>query len=113
MHIFDAAFPCGGIAQVSHVQFAGKRKLRVIIGFVYSVFPQRLPDLSMCRTEYLGDGIGTLGPFAEHVLLAGLRIEFDRGHSGTFLTTVVLFLHHQIELVQTIHPSAILMLIVA
>jgi hypothetical protein len=38
MHIFDAAFPVVE-SEVSHVQFAGKRMLRVIIGFVYFRFP--------------------------------------------------------------------------
>ena len=62
--------------------------------------------------EYLGDGILALGLLAEHILRARLLGETHRGDTGTLLPPVVLFLHHQVELVEAVGPRAVLPLVI-
>ena len=38
--------------------------------------------------------------------------EFDTGHTSSLLSTVVLFLHHQIEFVERVHPRTVLLLVI-
>ena len=63
--------------------------------------------------EHLRYRVLALSLLAEHILLAGRGVEVDAGHASALLTTVVLLLHHQIELVQPIAPRAVLLLVVA
>ena len=93
VHVLQAAFAGGGIAQVAHQEFARH----------FFRHPR----------EYLGDGILSLCLLAEHILRAGFASQAHRGNAGALLTAVVLFLHHQVELVQPISPRAILLLIIA
>ena len=78
---------------MAHIELAGE-------GVVYSF-------------ENLRDRILALGLLAEHVFLARWRVEVHAGHARTLLTAVVLLLHHQIELVQSVAPRAVLLLVVA
>ena len=88
MHILQSALACGGIAQMSHQQFAGHL---------------------LCYTgENLRDGVLTLGPLAEHILCARLIGQAYRRDAGALLATIVLLLHHQIELVESVCPRAVL-----
>ena len=52
-------------------------------------------------------------PFAKHKFLAGRGFHFHAGQSCAFLPSVVLFLHHEIELVETVHPRAVFFFVVA
>ncbi len=113
MHIFQTALASGGIAQVAHVELTCEGHFLIIeVGVVATIFAG-LHYLLAGRAHDFGDGIGTLGALAEHVLVAGLCVQFHRRHACAFLSTVVLLLHHEIEFVETVHPGAIFLLVVA
>ena len=63
-------------------------------------------------TEYLGNGILALRLFAEHVLGSGLVVQVHAGYTGALLSAVVLFLHHQVQLVKTVGPGTVFLLVV-
>ena len=75
MHVRHTAFARGAIAQMSHIKLASE-----------------LVDVGR---ENLVDGIFALGTLAEHVLMTRLGVEFHTCDACTFLSTVVLLLHHQ------------------
>lgn len=62
------------------------------------------------RKDFL-DSASAQRPFAKHKFLARRGFHFHAGQSCAFLPSVVLFLHHEIEFVQSIHPRAIFLLI--
>ena len=80
------------IAQVTHQQFAR--------------------HLLRHTTEYLGNGVLALGLLTEHILRASLVLQTDGGNTGTFLSAVVLLLHHQIQLVEPVGPRTVFLLVV-
>ena len=49
---------------------------------------------------------------AEHIFVAGKGMQLDNADAGTFLPTVVLFLHEQVKFVEGIGICAVLFLIV-
>ena len=63
-------------------------------------------------TEYLGNGILALGFLAEHVLGTGFVVQVHAGYTGALLSAVVLFLHHQVQLVKTVGPATVFLLVV-
>ena len=62
--------------------------------------------------EDFGNGILALCLLAEHVFRARLGAKLDTGNTSALLSTVVLFLHHQIELVKSVGPCAVLLLVI-
>ena len=92
MHVLQPTLACGGIAQMPHIELSGKRLIDVL--------------------EHLCDGILTLSTLTEHIFLTSRGVEVYTGHTSTLLTTVVLLLHHQIELVQPIAPRAVFMFVI-
>jgi len=92
MDVGKTAFARRGIAQMTHVKFA--------------------TELTRVLGENLADGIFALGSLAEHILVAGLGVEFHTRDASTFLTSVVLLLHHQIEFVQAVSPRAVLLFVI-
>ena len=62
--------------------------------------------------EHLCDGILALSTLTEHILLASWGIEVDTRHTSALLPTVVLLLHHQVELVQAIAPGAVFLFVI-
>ena len=62
--------------------------------------------------KHLRDGIFTFSLLTKHILLASRCIEIHTGHACPLLTAIVLLLHHQIELVQPIAPSAVLLFVI-
>ena len=108
MHILQAALACCGIAQMAQEQLGtedgGRRMGRsAIVG----------DEASLYTLEDLGDGTLALGTLTEHIFLASRGMQTDTGHASPFLSTVVLFLHHEVELVQPITLRAILCLVIA
>ena len=89
--VAQAALSGRRIAQVAHVQLAGRGSIH-------------LP-------EDLRDGIRPFGPLAEHVLRPGGRIQVDIGQAGAFLSPVVLLLHQQVQLVQAVAGRAVFLLL--
>ena len=69
-----------------------------------------LPSLHMFKD--LGDGSATKCTLTEHIFLAWLGIEIGAGDTGTFLPTIVLLLHEEVEFVEGIGSSAVLLFIV-
>ena len=63
-------------------------------------------------TENLGDGILAFGLFAKHIFGAGLVRQVHAGNTSALLSAVVLFLHHQVQLVKTVGPGAVFLLVV-
>ena len=64
------------------------------------------------RLEDLSDGARAGGTLAKHVLLAGRGAELYAGEPRTVLPAVVLFLHQEVELVEGIHPCAVLTVVI-
>ena len=92
MHVLKPTLASGGIAQMPHIELSGKRLIDML--------------------EHLCDGILALSTFTEHILLASRGVEVDTRHASALLSTVVLLLHHQIELVQPIAPRAVFLFII-
>ena len=92
VNILQSTLTCGGIAQMPHIELSGKRLIDML--------------------EHLCDGILALSTFTEHILLASRGVEVDTRHTSALLSTVMLLLHHQIELVQPIAPRAVFLFII-
>ena len=112
MDILQAALSRCGIAQMSHIEFSRVGKLAHLLTLIQTGVVQHRDITLVDGVEDFGDGVGALGPLAEHILIAGFRIELHTGHARTLLAAVVLFLHHQIELVEAVHPRAVFFLII-
>ena len=112
MHVGNARLPRRAIPQMSHVEFTGERKTGLSMVHVCQLLCTHAGIVLMYLSEDFGDGVRAFSPFAEHVFMSGLRIKLDTRHACAFLPPVVLFFHHQIELIQAIHPCAVLLLIV-
>ena len=116
VHIFQSATSGGGVSEMSHIEFTeewwpfagnviGGGNFSRSVGIVSSHLP-------VDAGEDLGDGILAFGLFAVHILMSGLSVEFYAGHSGTFLSAVVLFLHHQIEFAEGIFVGTVFLPVV-
>ena len=81
-----------GIAKMSHEEFSRK----VIMG----------------ARENLRDGILALCLFTKHIFLSWHSFEVDGSDARSLLSSVVLLLHHQIELVQSVVACTIFLLII-
>ena len=106
VYIFKSAFACCGVAQVTHVELSQESGLFfrfVVVGAV---------ELVGDGGENLCDGFSAFGFLAEHILRTRFAFEADASHAGAFLTTVVLFLHHEIQFVESVSLRAILLLVV-
>ena len=62
--------------------------------------------------EDLCDGILAFSLLAKHILHTWFVVQAHRCDTSTLLTTVVLLLHHQVELVETIGPRAVFLLVI-
>ena len=112
MDIRKATLAGSGVPEVAHVKLSRKEKVRFRKRNIRQLLLREVPVMLVHIGEDLGDGILSLSPLTEHVFVAGQGVQLDRSQTGALLTTVVLFLHHQIEFVQTVHPGAILLLII-
>ena len=101
-----------GVAQVSHVELSGEGQMVLCKLGIGEQFGRESGVLFLHASKYLGNGILAFGTLTEYVFCSGHSVEFYTCHSGTFLSAIVLFLHHQIELVECEHPRAVLLLIV-
>ena len=95
-----------------HVQLAGKRKITLGVTDVSQLLGSKVLKLLLHGTENLGDSIRAFGTLTEHIFRTGHGVKIDTRHTGTFLSPVVLFLHHKIELVKAEHPRSVLLLVV-
>ena len=112
MDVCESFLSGRGVAQVSHVELSGEGQMVLCELGVGEQFGRESGVLFLYASEYLGDGILAFCALAKHVFCSGHSIELHACHSGTFLSAVVLFLHHQIELVECEHPRDVLLLIV-
>ena len=92
MHKRQSTLSRGRIAQVTHQQFS--------------------LHLFRDTRENLRNRILTLGLLTEHIFRAGLVGQAHRGNTSTLLSTVVLLLHHQVELIETIGPRTVFLLVI-
>src|SRR5574344_1593016 len=79
---------------------------------IVEFFAGEVAKLAMDGLEDFCDGSRAESSLAKHVFLACSGIELDTRYSGSFLPAVVLFLHQEIHLVQSIHPGTILLLVI-
>ena len=112
VHIGQSRLAGSGIAQMPHVDFAGKRQALLGITGIGQLFGSQILEVALHRREDFGNGTRTQSTLAEHVFLAGIGSQLDTGQSGSFLSAVVLLFHKQIELVEPVHPRAILLLVI-
>ena len=112
VHILDATLSGGTVAQVSHVKFACERQFLFGKLCISKLLGSQVLEVGIRLAEDFGHGILALCTLTEHVLMTWLTAQFDTSHTSTFLATVVLLLHHQIEFVECVHPSTILLLVI-
>ena len=112
MNILNATLASSTVAQMSHIEFAGKRKFFLSELGISQLLWSQILEVGIRFTKNLGNGILTFSTLTEHILMSRFATKLDTSHTSTFLATVVLLLHHQIELVEGIHPSAILLLVI-
>ncbi len=112
MNILDATLTRGTIAQMPHVEFASERQFLLGKLSVGELLRRQVLEVGVRLAEDFGHGVLALGTLTEHVLMSRLTAEFHTSHTSTLLSTVVLFLHHQIELVECVHPSTVLLLVI-
>ena len=112
MHVGEAGLARGAVSQVPHVDLARKGEALLGILRVVELLRCQVAEVGMHGVEYLGDGSRAQGPFAEHVFLAGIGLQLDASQARAFLPPVVLLLHEEVELVQAIHPGAVLLFVV-
>ncbi len=112
MYETQTSFSCRTITQVAHVHLTGERKRLTCIRSVSQLFGRQSIIVLVYSTEDFRDGIATFRPFTKHILITGFSIQFNACQTSPFLTTVMLFLHHQVEFVEAKHPRTILPLII-
>ena len=112
VHILDATLSGGTVAQVSHVEFACERQFLFGKLSISKLLGSQVLEVGIRLAEYLRHGVLTLCTLTKHILMTRLSAQFDTSHTSTLLSTVVLFLHHQIEFVECVHPGAVLLLVI-
>lgn len=110
--IFQSALACSGVTEMTHIEFARKRYLLKTRLVKDAIFLDYLIDLTIGSAKDLSNGIRTFRALTEHIFVSRLWVELDGSDTSAFLSTVVLFLHHQIELTQTVSPRTVFLLIV-
>ena len=103
MNIRDAWASCGGVAEMSHIDFAAKGEW-----FGWKTLSRAVGDCLSDVGEDAADGVAALSPFAEDVFCAGGGVKLDAAYACAFLSTVVLLLHYEVELVETVEFRTIL-----
>ena len=106
MDIIDSGASGGAVSQMAHVCFPYERE--ILEGFAP---PPRLIYLRAYGSEDCLNGIRSLRAFAEDIFMAGDGVKLHRSDPSGLLTSVMLLLHKEIELVKTIHRSAIFLFI--
>ena len=112
VHILDATLSGGAVAQMSHVEFACERQFFLGKLSISKLLGSQVLEVGVCLAEDFGHGILALRTLTKHILMSRLSAQFDTSHTSTLLSTVVLLLHHQIELVECVHPGAVLLLVI-
>ena len=112
VHVRDAGLSGSGVTQVSHIDLPCKGQHTLGIVRIVQLFLGQVLEMALHRTEDFGNGARAESTLTEHIFLAGTGFQFHAGQSGTFLPTVVLFLHQEIELVESVHPCSVLLFIV-
>ena len=110
----EAVTAARSVAQVPHQQLAaevevalhrlGELRVDHPRGDVVVVLPQQ-------RLEDLVERVALDAPLAEHERLARRGVELHAGHARAVLAAIVLFLHQQEQLVETVERRAILLLV--
>ena len=114
MKVFHTALARRGIAQVSHINLTGIRqpafgKVRILTSAVIAV----VEHTTVGFLEYFRNGILTQLALTENIFLARLRVHLKTRNACSFLPTVLLLFHHQIEFPHWIHPRSVFLLIPA
>ena len=112
VYVGQATLARRAIAQVSHEAGASEGQVALGIGCIGELLCGDVSEGGVDGVEDLLDGGGTFGALAEEIFVTRSRVELDDSEPSTFLTTVVLLLHEEIELIEAIHPGAILLLVV-
>ena len=112
VHILDTTLSGGTVAQVSHVEFACERQFFLGKLSISKLLGSQVLEVGVCLAEDFGHGILALRTLTKHILMSRLSAQFDTSHTSTLLSTVVLLLHHQIEFVECVHPSTVLLLVI-
>ena len=112
VYIRQARTAGGAVAQVPHVDLAGKRQVQgrpLGIGRIVG----RILNLGLYIGKNLLYGTGPQSAFPVDKLLGRTCVQLHASQPGPLLPPVVLFLHEQVELVQPIHVRAVLLLIIS
>ena len=112
MNVAQTGTAGGAVTQMSHINLAHKGFLTLNLrwGEVFHIVGSKPGENPR---EYLLNGLGAERAFAPHVFSARLSIELHHTHTCAFLAAVVLLLHHQIELFQSVTVSAVFLFIIS
>ena len=109
--IRDTTFACSGITEVPHIHLACVRYVaRGIVGITQHSGIE-LRQLLLHIGKDLRNSPAPQSTLTENKFLASLGLHFHTRQARTLLTTIVLFLHKQVQLIQAILPCAIFLLI--
>jgi hypothetical protein len=115
MATFDAVFSKGSVAQMSQKEFPCKSEIFFEVLGVFKqggVFGCSFVDFGEDVAKHFLYGTGTDGAFSGNVPFPGFHVEFDIGNTGPVLSTVVLFLHQEVKLVQAVEGRSVFFYVV-
>ena len=95
----ESALACGGVAEMSHEDLGPLPT------------PPKRGGVAYCL-EYFGDGTAAESTFAQHIFLSWLCLEIGAGDARSFLSSIVLLLHEEIELVESVGSGSVFFLVV-
>ena len=98
---------------MAHIYFARKGHMTCGKIRIVQLFFREPCKLSVYVAENFLDGTASQPAFAEHEFFARRGLHFHAGQPRTFLSSVVLLFHQQVQLVQAIHPCTVFFLVVA
>ena len=99
MHIGYAALTRCAVTKMSHIKLTGERKIFLCIFYIGQILSFNTCIAVVYLTENLCDSIRPFSTLPKHIFRTCFRIKLDTCHPSSFLSTIVLLLHHQIKFV--------------
>ena len=99
MHIGYTALTRSAVTKMSHIKFASERKIFFCIFHIDQILSFNSCITIMHLTKNLSDSIRTFCTLPKHIFRTSLSIKLYTCHSCSFLSTIVLLLHHQVKFI--------------
>ena len=112
LEVLHARLPGRGVAQMPHVTLPDVGSRLDVEAVVRLLVGDCLIDGVMYGIEDLRDSSRPESPLPVEVLRTHGSLKLDAGDTCTILSTIVLLLHHQVELIETIASGAVFLPII-